>query len=250
MKKSGIYIICNLITKDEYIGSSINIARRIKNHKRELVKNIHINQHLQNAWNKYGEENFEFKLLKEIENPNKFFTKQEFGEILIDYEQYYFNTLKPKYNICRTAGTTLGAEFYKTERHRHLMSRCHAGIKYSNERNKKISLSMKGSGNPMFGRKHTEAAKLKNSLTQKGRKLSDEQKKKISSSLKGRKAWNKGFGDYFNGEKNPFYGQKHSEETKQKIGKSLKGKIRSEETKNKISKSQKLRWLNRKRKKL
>lgn len=56
----GIYFISNKINNKLYIGQSINIEQRWNAHKRELRNNIHENSKLQRAWNKYGEENFEF----------------------------------------------------------------------------------------------------------------------------------------------------------------------------------------------
>lgn len=50
---SGVYQIYNTETNKRYIGSSINIEERLKQHKRNLKANKHCNQHLQNAWNKY-----------------------------------------------------------------------------------------------------------------------------------------------------------------------------------------------------
>jgi predicted GIY-YIG superfamily endonuclease len=56
----GVYIINNKLNGHNYIGSSINIKQRFAQHKSTLRHNTHRNQHLQNAWNKYGEENFDF----------------------------------------------------------------------------------------------------------------------------------------------------------------------------------------------
>lgn len=64
-KIQGIYIIKNKINGKIYIGSSSNINNRIKQHKYLLRKTIHKNKYLQNAWNKYGESNFEFLIIKE-----------------------------------------------------------------------------------------------------------------------------------------------------------------------------------------
>lgn len=52
---AGVYQIYNRETNKRYIGSSIDIERRLKEHKRNLKANRHSNQHLQNAWNKYQE---------------------------------------------------------------------------------------------------------------------------------------------------------------------------------------------------
>ena len=51
--KSGVYQIYNPINNKRYIVSSIDIERRLKQHKLNLSNNRHANCHLQNAWNKY-----------------------------------------------------------------------------------------------------------------------------------------------------------------------------------------------------
>lgn len=61
--KSGIYCIRNKFNNMIYIGSSINIENRIREHRNKLNKNKHENPKLQNAWNKYGGDNFEFIIL-------------------------------------------------------------------------------------------------------------------------------------------------------------------------------------------
>lgn len=47
---SGVYQIYNTETNKRYIGSSIDVERRLKEHLRNLKANRHCNQHLQNAW--------------------------------------------------------------------------------------------------------------------------------------------------------------------------------------------------------
>lgn len=67
MKKEkicGIYKIENILNGNIYIGQSTNIKNRFKSHKSNLRLNKHCNIHLQYAWNKYGEENFEFSILE------------------------------------------------------------------------------------------------------------------------------------------------------------------------------------------
>lgn len=57
---SCIYIIENKINHKVYIGRTSNKTKRFSKHKTLLSKNIHPNKHLQNAWNKYGKNNFDF----------------------------------------------------------------------------------------------------------------------------------------------------------------------------------------------
>ena len=84
----GVYLIKNKITGDCYVGSSVNIYKRSSGHKSKLLANKHSNQHLQNAINKYGIENFCFEILELCD-------KEEVRK----KEGFYITTLKPHYNI-------------------------------------------------------------------------------------------------------------------------------------------------------
>lgn len=64
----GIYKIVNKTTGQCYVGQSQRIEKRLKEHFRLLRWNKHPNQHLQNAYNKYGVENFYGAI--EVECPN------------------------------------------------------------------------------------------------------------------------------------------------------------------------------------
>ena len=56
----GIYKIVNRINQHYYVGSSKNIPFRWTRHKKALKSSSHHSRRLQRAWNKYGEESFEF----------------------------------------------------------------------------------------------------------------------------------------------------------------------------------------------
>lgn len=64
----GIYKILNKVNNKFYIGSSVNINIRFREHKRCLELGTHVNKHLQSAWNKYGSNNFEFIILEKYKN--------------------------------------------------------------------------------------------------------------------------------------------------------------------------------------
>lgn len=97
--KSGIYEITNIVSGKKYIGSSVNIKKRWKEHKYELKNNIHPNQHLQNSYNKHGVDVFIFKKIESVEPC-----------FLIKREQYYIDKydFKSLYNIAPNAGSPLG----------------------------------------------------------------------------------------------------------------------------------------------
>ena len=59
-KISGIYCIENTKNHKKYIGQSIDIYQRWYVHKSKLNMNKHHSHHLQQAWNKYGDNCFIF----------------------------------------------------------------------------------------------------------------------------------------------------------------------------------------------
>ncbi len=78
----GIYQIENIINEKIYIGSSIDIEKRIYKHLWLLRNNHHDNNHLQNSYNEHGEENFEFSVLEYCDVDN-----------LVGRENYYIESM-------------------------------------------------------------------------------------------------------------------------------------------------------------
>ena len=66
-KIAGIYMIHNILTDKVYVGQSKNITDRWNKHITTLKNNQHHNNYLQNAYNKYGLINFQFKILEQCE---------------------------------------------------------------------------------------------------------------------------------------------------------------------------------------
>ena len=62
--KCYIYKIINLITNEKYVGQTTNFNRRKHEHLNKLRLNCHPNPKLQNVWNKYGEDNFNWECAK------------------------------------------------------------------------------------------------------------------------------------------------------------------------------------------
>lgn len=78
LDKPGIYKIYNITNDKFYLGSStMKIFKRIQHHFLELKRNNHKNKHLQNAWNKYGENNFEFVVIENIDKSECLKREQE-----------------------------------------------------------------------------------------------------------------------------------------------------------------------------
>lgn len=129
-KVSGIYKILNTNNNKSYIGSTVNLYTRCNGHKSKLNRGIHHSPYLQNAYNKHSKQGFIFIILEEC-NPEELLTK----------EQYYLDTFKPEYNICKIAYSNLGRKVSKQGKIN--ISNSKKGFKRSIEANIKCSNTLK-----------------------------------------------------------------------------------------------------------
>lgn len=91
----GIYVIENKTNGKYYLGSSIDINGRWQDHRKHLRGGYHHSIALQRAWDKYGEESFEFKILEETDDPTS----------LVELEQTYLDSFPCQYNSSRWASS-------------------------------------------------------------------------------------------------------------------------------------------------
>lgn len=83
LKRCGIYAIRNKINNKYYVGKSINIYERIRQHINKLNKTSKdSNFHLNKSWLKYGRDNFEYIILEDIELNDNLLKQQELYWIL------------------------------------------------------------------------------------------------------------------------------------------------------------------------
>lgn len=221
--ESGIYKISCTITGKFYIGSSINIPRRFKQHVTSLTNNIHDNRYLQSAWNKYGEDTFVFEVLFYYE-PSE----------LIFMEQRCIDILKPTFNICtKVVNSHLGVK--RSDKTKQRLSESKLGKTLSNEHKESIRKATLGNTNAL-GYKYTLEQRKAASLSRignsnaKGHKLSEESKNKISKANKGRNITeaHKTIISASN------RGRKHTEEAKLKISIAKSGSTRTPEQRAKL----------------
>ena len=102
----GIYLISNTIDNRVYIGSAIDLHRRLYHHKYYLKKGKHHNIHLQRFYDKYGLKCLIFEVIEEVGDENK----------LIEREQYFIDLYPNKFNINPIAGNSLGRPCSKETR--------------------------------------------------------------------------------------------------------------------------------------
>jgi group I intron endonuclease len=132
--KSGIYRLNNLINRKSYIGSAKCLTGRLSVYYSSASLRARLERGssiIHRALLKHDYSNFSLDILEYCE-PNKLITR----------EQYYLDLLKPEYNICKTADSTLGKM-------------------HSESTKEKIRNSLTGKNNPNFG-KHLSYERRKN----------------------------------------------------------------------------------------
>lgn len=173
INQSGIYMCTCLSNGLSYIGQAQFLLKRQQQHISSLKNGRHYNLHLQRAWNKYGEYNFDWKILELCS-----------VDELDEREQYWidrYNTFENGFN------QTLGGNGKRGYRESDETKAKHAIAtrdSWTPERRKSQQERMSGSNNPMFnkvgalnpafgtkrsgskdgmyGKHHTEEAKEKN----------------------------------------------------------------------------------------
>jgi group I intron endonuclease len=146
---SGIYCIENINNNKKYIGYSRNFSIRFGLHKSYLRRNLHVNRYLQSAWNKYGEECFNFYIIEEYPKDEELLKLMEIYFIAYNNSYYADNC---GYNLTR-GGEASGR--IVSDETRIKLSLSHVGYKWSEESKEKLSKTNKGKKRPHF-RKFTD----------------------------------------------------------------------------------------------
>lgn len=190
-KLPGIYKIESFTHPERaYIGSSVNIIRREKEHSKRLFGNYHPNAKLQAHFNKYGATDLLFSII-EICDVN----------ILIEREQHYIDTLHPSFNLRQLANSNIGyvpsPETIKKLRLSHL------GQHPTQEAIEKNRKANSGKNNAFFGKKHKPES--------------------IQKMVAGHKK-------YYKTHDGPFKGKKHKQESIELMISKVKGRHHSPHT--------------------
>lgn len=140
-KVIGIYKIINQCNGKYYVGSSNHIFRRCRRHKNDLRNGIHSNEYLQRAWNKNGEENFNFFIIENTLDDH----------MLLLTEQKYLDTAVLEKDKCYNLEFGAVRKIH-TEETKNKISKSMKGKPKSGEARKKYSEMMKGMKNHRYGK--------------------------------------------------------------------------------------------------
>lgn len=151
----GVYAIRNINNGKIYVGSSKDIEGRWQKHLSDLRRGLHSNLHLQNAWEKYKEENFSLEIILECSEEELLQEEQKC------IEKTNSSDRKIGYNKSLFAGSPM------------------KGRKHTTDSKDMMRQAKLGEKNNFYGRSHTEETKKKISDAKKGVKLSEEHKKNL-----------------------------------------------------------------------
>jgi group I intron endonuclease len=185
----GIYSITNVANGKRYFGSTVFWQARKSHHRARLRRQEHPNKHLQAAWNKYGEDTFEFAFELSVHEP-----------FLCWIEQIYLDANDGGYNKAKCAAAP-GRGRKHTAAEKEMIRRFWIGRKRGKQSAdhiaKWLEAMKKKLADPAYHEKlkrahanrqpRSAATRAKMSRAMKGRKLSSEHRRKISASRKGMK---------------------------------------------------------------
>lgn len=185
----GVYSITNAKTQKRYIGSSVNIEKRWKQHRIDLRARKHHSRHLQAAWDKYGEDVFRFELVTTCER-----------EDLVAQEQFWIDAFqaadyKHGYNLAPVADSALGTK--RSAETKAKLSASHKGYKPSEETRARLSIAIRAAQNrpevrakrvaSHLGQKRSPEARANMSAARLGWQYSPETRAKMSEAAKRRR---------------------------------------------------------------
>ena len=208
LNKTCIYKIVHIPTQRCYVGHTTQGAQwRWYGHLYCLIRGTHLSKYMQNVWNKYGQDEFEFVLIEYCDPKDR-----------LVREQYWIDELDSVFNTAKVAGTTYGTKRTVEVR------------KKFSEIQTKMQTAQRFLHTEEAQKRHNEVMKTKEyrekmSKVMKGKKKSLETRRRMSETRK-RMIEKEGW-------KMPGW----SEESRRKMGASMRGKKKSPEHQAKINAS-------------
>lgn len=90
--KIGVFQIRNTVNEKVFIEGSVNLDAIWNRHRMELNFGNHRNETLQKEWNEFGEKNFRFEILSEIEQKDD---SLDYGKEVRQLAEMFIDELKP-----------------------------------------------------------------------------------------------------------------------------------------------------------
>jgi group I intron endonuclease len=144
-KASGVYYLINNVNGHTYVGSSINLAARVRNYLNNsyLQDKKNSNMSITKALLKYGHSNFSFWVLEYVNSYN-----------LAVRETLYITQLLPYYNVLKTGYSSIG--YKHTEETKAILTKLAKNRVHSPETKALIADALTGDNNPFFGKRHSK----------------------------------------------------------------------------------------------
>nr|YP_009261996.1 GIY-YIG endonuclease [Chrysoporthe austroafricana]YP_009262146.1 GIY-YIG endonuclease [Chrysoporthe cubensis]AMX22071.1 GIY-YIG endonuclease [Chrysoporthe austroafricana]AMX22221.1 GIY-YIG endonuclease [Chrysoporthe cubensis] len=148
--KSGVYCLINKVNGHTYVGSSINLASRMRNYlnKAFLRSKQNFNMPITKALLKYDYSNFTLYILEYVK-----------AESLTVRETFYITHLIPYYNVLKEGYSSLG--YKHTEETKKLLSELANNRTHSEKTKSLIARAVTGENNPFYNKSHSIESKIR-----------------------------------------------------------------------------------------
>lgn len=148
--KVGVYCLVNLINGHIYIGSSTNLASRMRNYLNNSYLKTAKNRNMPivNALLKYGQNNFAVLIVEYV----------DVKELTIR-ETHFITTRLPYYNVLKQGYSSLG--YKHTEATKQMLSELAKNRVHSDQTKTLISRALTGENNPFYNKTQSEESKLR-----------------------------------------------------------------------------------------
>ena len=203
--KSGIYLLHNNVNGKSYVGSGIDLRKRLSTYY--FPSRLMDGRHISNSLLKYGHVSFSVVIL-DVLGITGSCNKIE----LINKEQEYLNLYKPILNLNPLAGSSMG--FKHSEESKRLIPEFRKGKPLSSETKKRLSELFSGELNPFWSKRHspeTLEKMIKSKLGVLNPMFKKEKSKEFIEQMYKDKT----------GSNNPMFGKPKSEETLAKMRKKV-----------------------------
>lgn len=221
-----IYKIINLVNDKFYVGSTTNKKVRFRRHRRLLRQNRHHCQHLQAAWNMYGESKFSFVVIEHVARKEDLEAAEDAWLVAHVGKPYCYNTGRssrapwrgtsgaeaPFYG--KTMPESAKAALSEATKQQWAVSDPRTGATHSEETKALISAKVQaavaegraGKFIPSEETRRKMSEALKGNQCAKGHIRSEEHRRRLSEANKGNQNW---------------LGKHHSEESRLKMSKPI-----------------------------